>query len=320
MTRFLGIVGIFIMHTAVAQFSPATSHYMLTGSIRQPGLWGAESAINLLANTRYQYAGIEGAPIQANIAISSPIPYAKGHGVGGELLYDQLGSYRFLMLNGGYNYAFVKEKFTIGAGISLGIKYTRFDGTKIITPSGDYTSGYQHNDPALPQNVEGSIVPSITLGIGFSSKLITQQIVYSDLFSDNITALQDKSSVNYGKTLYSLTKFNIGFGRDFGLEPSMYIGTNFKQFQHIIGIMVLYKSRIGLGIYSRGYTKNSFESLIPIVRAKAFKNMTFQYSYDALVNGLQKASSGTHELSVIYSLPKSWQKYYGKTINNPRYL
>lgn len=320
MTKYLAIIVLSVVFTTDAQFSPATSHYMLTSPIRQPGLWGAQSTIHVLANTRYQYAGIEGAPIQANVAISAPIPYTKGQGLGGELMYDQLGAYKFVMFNAGYNYAFVKEKFAIGAGISFGLKYTRFDGSKIITPTGDYTTSINHNDPILSQNIESSVVPSIAIGIGFSNSIVTQQIVYSDLFADNIETLKDKSSINYGKSLLSLTKFNIGVGSNFDLEPSMQIHTNFKQFQHILGVIAMYKNRVGLGLYSRGYTKNTFESLIPIVRAKAFKNMTFQYSYDILMNDIQNSSSGTHELSVIYAMPKTWQKYYGKAINNPRYL
>lgn len=320
MSKIWSMVCLCVVITVKAQFSPSTSHYMLSGSIKYPGLWGAQSAINILANTRYQYAGVDGAPLQAEVAVSSPIPFAKGQGIGGYFAYDQLGAYKFIMVNAGYNYAVIKEKFAIGVGASFGIKYSRFDGTKVTTPSGDYTSGYQHNDPYLPQSISTSVVPSMTLGVGFSNSFVSQQLIYSDLFADNISILKDKSSVNYGKTLTSLTKFNIALGSNFYLEPSMQIATNFKQFQHILGATALFKDKVGIGLYTRGYTKNIFESLIPLVRAKAFKNMTFQYSYDALVNGLQVASSGTHELSIIYSMPKTWQKYFGKAINNPRYL
>lgn len=303
-----------------AQITPINSHFMLVSEKEMPGTWGEKSEISMLANFRYQWAGIQGSPIYSNILVSSPIPYTKNHGVSIGLNYDQLGAFRITNASLGYNYLVQAKKVKIGIGASISLRSFKLIGNKLITSGGDYEGSVNHNDPILPIDTKSNFSPNLNVGISIIHQLFTQQLSFSDALPTKIKLNDEKLNLKYGMSLQSLTKFNIDVNASLSLEPSMHFITDLRHFQHTLGILMMYKKLIGAGLFVRGYTNNSFESLIPTIRAIPLKNMTIQYSFDATLNGLKSTTSGSHEITLKYDLPKTWIKDYGKAINNPRFL
>ena len=328
--RFLVILALIIgVKKSQAQSFPNNGHYMLNQLRYNPGFAGAEKGLNVLGNFRGQWIGLEGAPFTGNLSADVSLPNWNS-AVGLNISSDFIGIQQAVIFELSYAYRQKIKATTFGFGVGVGFESLQFDGTKIITSTGDYSgTTIDHNDDVLPDDIQNKIRPLVAVGISalhsnFSVGVSFRNIV--DLTSnfmgplDTVTQIIKTLNYQQGRTLQFFGKYDISIKDRFGLSPSVQLLTDFSRFQTDISLMFNYDDFIFAGFSARGYNKPSFDALIPIVGVKLRKNIGVFYSYEIGMSRLKQAANGTHEVSISYFLSEKKLFGGGKVINNPRFL
>ena len=307
---------------SMAQIKPISTHYPFLRTLNNPAFYGLNDGIYAAANYRYQWTKIEGAPQTFNLLGDAYIPAAHG-GVGFNLSNDRVGAYSHTYFNAGYNFILkIKDKFKIGIGVSAGADFAKLDGSKLITPDGNYNSGIDHQDDLLSSQIVKSIRPNLGVGVSFSWKYLDVGVAYTNLINakDKFKGVAGELHSRYGSVLETYIGSKIKVGKDFSISPSLVLNTDFINLQTDITLMAGYKHYVALGINVRGYNKNTFEALSPILKIEPVKNFGIIYSYDVSLNKLNPVNNGTHEITLSYYVPNNKIYKNPKSINHPRFL
>lgn len=311
----------FVLGNVNAQINPISSHYFRNLVGFNPAFAGQNESLNLLADYRYQWTKLPGSPKQIILNGDIYVPQIKG-GIGLGISSQKIGvqSLNKICLNYSYIQPFGKIKLSIG--LRGGVILSKLDGSKLITPNGDYQNGTNHDDPILPIVITNSARPDLGIGLAINHQKFKVGISYNNLIdlSDKFNDGNATIKPNYESPLniYGSAKFEVG--KHFEILPSFLLITDFRNLQTEITAMSSWKNSLYFGFSVRGYNKNSFESLIPIIGANLWKNISIFYSYDVNMNSLNIVNNGSHEVSLSYSMPVN-KLYKGvKLINNPRFL
>ncbi len=304
---------------------------MLNQMRYNPAFSGASEGLNLLGNFRGQWIGLEGAPYSGNLSADLSIPNWNS-GVGLNFLIDYIGIEQHFAFQVDYAYRQKVKATFLNFGIGLGIETVSFDGSKIITPEGEYsTGGIDHNDNLLSDGLTGGIRPLLSLGFlvindDFKFGLAVNNLTNTRLYKGVITTLGSREELisgfknKSGRTMQLFASYDIEINRRFELSPSLQVLTNFQQLQTDVSLLFNYNEFVFAGFSARGYNKPSLDALIPIVGVKVRKNIGIFYSYEIGTNRLKQAADGTHEVSISYFLSERKLFGGGKVINNPRFL
>ncbi len=314
----LVLLMLFAISVAQAQIFPNSTHYMFNQQAKNPAFYGKEDGITFGGNFRYQWAKLDGQPQTFNFFTDAAIPAAHG-GVGLNISNDRLGAFNITSLNAGYAFIqSIKNKFKISIGISAGIIVNKLDGSKLTTPQG----GSNLNDDDLSALKQNSFRPNLSLGISFQYKYLDAGIVYTNLInaSDKFKGVKNELKTKYGSELNAIVQGKIVVKEYVALRPALAVYTDFKEFQTDFSFMAGYTKYGLLGVNVRGFNKKTFESISPILNITAVKNLNIVYSYDVNLNKLANVNKGTHEVTIMYTLPNSKIYKQPKIINNPRFL
>jgi hypothetical protein len=170
--------------------------------------------------------------------------------------------------------------------------------------------------------VVNSIRPNLGIGVSFSWKYLDVGVSYTnvinakDKFDGAAAVLRSK----YGSVLETYLGSRIDIGKNFSISPSVALNTDFVNLQTDITVMAGFRHFVALGINVRGYNKNTFEALSPILKLEPVKNFGIIYSYDVSLNKLNPVNNGTHEITLNYYVPNSKIYKNPKSINHPRFL
>ena len=134
MKRFFFVtIGLLIAATRVcAQYDPSFAHYWALEPSFNPAAVGKEAKLNVAGAYSLQLAGFENNPKTMYVAADMPF-YAVGsyHGVGVQLLNDEIGLFSHKRLS--VQYAYQKRLLggKLSAGVQVGMLGETFDGSKV---------------------------------------------------------------------------------------------------------------------------------------------------------------------------------------------
>lgn len=285
--------------------------------VDQPALVGNSEGIRTFGAFRYQWVGIEGAPMTVYAGADMKLPLKNVSG-GVFFAHDRVGAATFTSANLSLAYAIPVKKNFISIGARAGLNSMSLDGSKLVTPSGNI--GVE--DPILSGEKQSAIRPDIGIGVSY-----IHSIFHVGAFVNNIADF--KSKLN-GLT----TEFNTDFGRYYGLvggaqipvnqkisiDPTILLKMNAIHYQIDVSLAATLQEKYTIGLGARGYNKKSFESLMFITKIKILPKMSVMYSFDLLLNKINTVSHGSHEVSFLYVIPKNFNVKGTKVINHPRYL
>lgn len=307
-----------------AQIKPITTHYNYLKETYNPAFYGVEKQYKFATNYRAQWVKLNGAPQTFNILSSFHLPRVNS-GVGLNVTYDRIGAFSTTTLQVGYNYLLsIKKKLIIGIGAQAGFEFTNLDGIKLITPDGNYNSGIEHNDDVLNQSIIKTFRPLMNVGISLNSKYLNVGIAYLNAINNNLKL--DGQNANLSTKLGGVLQTNINskikLPKDLYLIPALNLQTDFVNLQTDIQLLVGYQYFGEIGLNVRGFNKQSFESVSPIIKLTPIKNVGFGiiYSYDINLNSLSVANRNTHEVTLFYQMPSKNTTKLPKYTNNPRFL
>lgn len=275
--------------TSWAQYDPSFSHYFDMEPGFNPAATGKQAKLNVTAAYALDLAGFEHNPRTMYVAADMPFFALKNyHGVGLNLVNDQIGLFTHQRLSLQYSFKYRLFKGTLSAGIQGGMMSEKFDGSKV--------DAGESGDPALPtSDVSGS---GFDLGAGI---YYMRGPWYIGISAQHLTAptidLGETNELKIEPVYYLTGGYNIKLRNPFlTIKPSAlvkYDGTAWRA--DISGRLVYqYDKKVLYGGASYSPT-NSVTLLI----GGSFHGVILGYSYEFYTSKLS-VGNGSHEIYLGY--------------------
>lgn len=277
-----------------AQDDTQLSQYWAMPSYYNAGAAGIYEKLNLRAATRQQWVGMPGAPKSFLVLADMPLRFLKAdHGIGLQLSNDSYGLFKTTSFGIQYAYKVKLWGGQLSLGLQLGLISQIFDGTEVFIPESDY---HQQTDDAIPT----SEVQGTAFDVGFGV-YYTHKYFYAGLSSTHLSKPAISFDENYEGSItrayYFIAGGNIPLRNAlYEVQPSMMVKTTFQMTQAELTLRLRYNRFIWGGLAYR------WNEAIIFMAGCEFKNFLLGYSYDYSTSAIQKASSGSHEVFIGYSM------------------
>ena len=281
-----------------------------------PGYAGSTDMLRLRAAGRLQWVGIDHAPRSFIGTADMPLSlFGKKFGVGAVVSQESYGLYSTLQLGAQAGFKFKKFGGTWSVGVQLGMYDQGFKGSEVILPDDD--DFHEGNDDGLPTTDVHGTAFDMAAGISYTHKYFTAGIGCMHLMSPTVTlrtssgsgsgsagahsrestGLENEYVYEAKRTLYFQAQGNIPVKNTlFDILPSVLVASDLTNTSAVILARARYRKFLSFGA---GYRWN--DAVVATVAAE-FKNFFVGYSFDYSTSSLARASSGSHELFVGYSL------------------
>jgi len=297
------------------------SLYMFNQFSYNPAYAGMDNSLSINGLYRKQWSGLIDSPTTQNINAHMPL-YILNGGIGINVENEKIGLEQNLLATLSYNFQLPVGKIGIlSIGASGGIFQKSLDGSRILTPDGQY-EGFtiNHNDDLpLPTGNISELTPTFNAGIyfktetfeaGLSTINIQEPIIEGAFFS---TAL----SRNY----FFNAAYQFDLLRSVSVHPSFLVKTDLIETQIEASILFKYNDNIFVGGSLRGYNANTLDAASLILGLNLSEKITLAYAYDYTLSDLNLVSNGSHEIMISYNLGTEIGKgKLPKIIFNPRYI
>ena len=277
-----------------AQYDSQLSQYFMAMGYYNPAYAGVREDLNLLALSRLQWIGIEGAPKSFFIHADMPFKLGKtNHGVGLLIFTEGIGLFQNTHVNLQYAY---KQKLlggTLSVGLQFGLVNQSFNGEKVFYPTSQF---HQQQDQAIPNVQVSGMGMDIGAGLYYTHKKFYVGLGVTHLNKAEVRL--DEYSSMYLSSTYNLTGgYNIQLRNPlYELQPSVFFKTDMQSFQADITARLVYNK-----MFNGGFSWRVNESVILLLGAK-FGSFHVGYAYDFPTTPILKGTSGSHELMVSYNL------------------
>jgi type IX secretion system PorP/SprF family membrane protein len=281
---------VLIPFTLSGQLSPVTNQYVLNPLTINPAYAGNRGVLNIAANYRKQWAGIQGAPETVTFAIDAPVAENKV-GLGLIIMNDRIGvtNNTYILSDYAFNITTGNGSLSFGLGAGIITTNTVWSDLVVLDPG----------DELYLTNSSRFLVPSFSFGtyytnhnyfLGFS---IPEFVGYKFNYDKNKYGLTiDPSQYNF--LLY--TGYAINLSPKVDLIPSTLLNYSPGQkFLVDVNANFNFNNRFWIGAAYRNL--RSIGALMQIQVNNQFK---IAYTYDYDTGKLGGYSNGTHEIMLRY--------------------
>ena len=148
---FLILCTLATTYSAIAQQDPMFTQYQFNTLIVNPAYAGSRDALSIVGISRWQWVGIDGAPITHSITAHAPVK--ENLGIGGSLYYDKIGPTNQLLFFADFAYKLsLSKKTKLVLGIKGGVHSIRNNLTSL-----------EVNDPNFNFN-QSELLPNVGVG------------------------------------------------------------------------------------------------------------------------------------------------------------
>lgn len=282
---------------------PFFTQYMSGSFLWNPAVAGTKKMLDLRASYRNQWTGFDGAPKTEYVSVNSRL--ANGSlGLGGFVYKDETGPISKMSYSGSFAVHIRSPDVEASFGGSGSLMQYTLQGQKATIQN--------PGDPAF-DNTAVQKVNAADAGFGF--------YLYNDRFHVGVSSLGlVKSAIDFrlkdttgslANTLHSHLYFSLGYNfsghPDYVWENSFY--GNYAKGNPIAlaySLRLFYKNKFIFGSSLR--IKDAIAIHLGYIISEA---MQVCYSYDFLTSSVKRASSGSHELLIAYSIASHKKKRYG---------
>lgn len=235
-----------------------------------------------------------GSPQTYFVTGDMPFKFLKqNHGVGLVVTSETEGLYSHLILGAQYAFKIKLWKGVLSLGIQLGMLDERFDGTQVSIPTSDY---HQATEDGIPTTELQGMSFDMSFGAWYTHPWFYAGISVSHLNEPSIT-FEDKYETYIGRSYYFIAGSNIPIKNTlYEVQPSMMVKSNLNITQYELSCRVKYNK-----LFWGGLSYRWKDACIFMIGAE-YKNFIAGYAYDYPVSAIVKASSGSHEVFLGYSL------------------
>ena len=275
--------------TALAQQEPSFAHYWAMEPSFNPAAAGKESKLNVTGAYAMTLTGFENAPKTMNIGADMPLMLLNAyHGVGVQLMNDQIGLFTHQRL--ALQYAYKHRMFggMLSVGVQVGLLSEKFRGSEADLETPD--------DPAFTKTDASGTGLDLSAGLYY-----THRNWYAGLSVLRATApaieLGDRSILNISRMYYLTGGYNIKLRNPFfTIHPSVLAHTDGTVYRVDVTTRVKYTHDKKMLYAGLAYSPtNSVTALV----GGNFHGVTLGYSYEVYTKAL-KIGNGSHELIVGY--------------------
>lgn len=306
-----------------AQQFPQYSLYMLNPYSYNPAYAGMDNTLVTTGVYRQQWSSLEGAPATVHFNAHLPL-FVISSGVGLKVENDVLGAHRTTSAILSYDYQLELGRSTVlSAGFSAGYMQYSFDGTKIRATDGVYEpSGFNHNDPNLPEGKVNAGTPLFEAGIFLQVKKLQLGVSTQPAFAPAFTVSGDDAmKIEPVQHYFFTAAYSFDAGDHLAVRPSAVAKTDLSETQMEISTVLQWNENIFAGASFRGFGDSDRDAIVVLAGFRLNEKTTLGYSFDIPLSPLSSVNRGSHELLLRYSLNKPIGA--GKLppiIYNPRFL
>lgn len=288
-----------------AQTDAQFAQYYEVPSFYSPAAIGQTDNLRFRAGGRLQWLGIENAPQSFLGTADMPFKFGKHRfGVGAYAEGETMGLYQ--SLNVGAQIAYKLKKFggQFSFGLSIGMYDQKFKGSDVFIPDGD--DFHTSSDDAIPTRDIHGVALDLGAGVMFTGKNFWTSLSCTHLTSPTITMKSEGSSGNENtynyefqapRTLYLMGGCNIPLKNTlFELMPSLMFKSDFTFTTGQADLRAKYNKFL---IFGLGYR---WQDAVVISVAAELKDFFVGYAYEYSTSAIAKASSGSHEVFLGYSM------------------
>lgn len=287
-----------------AQADMQLTQYWAVPSYYNAGAAGQGDKLNFMLGTRQQWLGIEGAPSSFWGRVDMPLRFLGGHhGIGVTFSSTGEGLFSNMIFGAQYAYKLKIKKSFLCFGVQLGMVDQKFDGTKVEIPSSDHHTP-AGEDEDIPTTEVSGMAFDAAFGIyyvhpyfqvGLSATHLTEPTIRYDDSSG--TGSENGFEFFVPRQFYFMASGNIPLRNPlYEVQPSLMVSTDLNVFTAEATVRLRYNKFFWGGL---GYRWND---AVSIMLGAEFKGIVIGYSYDLPVTAVLKASSGSHEVFVGYSM------------------
>ncbi|MEM6378468.1 MAG: type IX secretion system membrane protein PorP/SprF [Bacteroidota bacterium] len=319
MTKYLSLIVIsffFCLPILWSQQEAQFSQFMHYRQGLNPGFVGSEENVSIMAMSRNQWLGIEGAPETQLISVTAPILNQR-IGVGGNILRQSIGVTDFYTLDGMYSYRLKVPRGFLGVGLQASIRllqsdFTDLRGTQPIA-----------QDEAVPQGIQSKFVPNFGVGLYYHSRNFYLGFSIPRLLSTNIDLSDDSGVIAKEVThAYMMTGTTIKLGESLSLQPQFLLKyVQGAPFDADMNLNLLIGDKFSTGVSYRlggSIERGIGEAASLLVGIQLSKSMFLGLAYDATLSELRNYSSGTIEGLVRYRIGAKEEE--DDAVDNPRFF
>jgi len=301
-----------------AQFDAQLSNYWAAISYFNPAYAGQTGNLEATLLSRMQWAGIENAPRTTIVTAQMPYPLlGKVQGFGASMYNDRNGLFSVTEYSGQYAWKKKIKKGTFSIGVQGGYINQSFDGTKIDIPKDDYHS---QDDNAIPRTLVSGTSIDIALGLFFSKEKWFAGLSVNHLLAPTLNLTQNYI-FEIPRTYYFTAGYNIQLSNPLlELRPTVLVKTMEMSSLSVSGDSLLEKVPVSainamlkntqVDVSMRMvYNKQFWGGLswrkgdaVMITLGGKFKMIEAGYTYDYPISQISKATAGSHEVFIRYSM------------------
>lgn len=308
-----------VLNYSFGQEDPQYTQFFLNPTAFNPGATGMEDAWVNTLDIRSQWVNIPGSPLTQ--AFSSQVPlYKASGGIGVTLSNDMAGQQRISA--GALAYSWHRNLFggILGLGVAGGIVQRSLDGSRLVTPTGDYEGIVFHNDPDLPVTLQTYLLPDASAGIYYFGRRLAAGVSAAHVL-DPFLQKPDVAgyTIQYNPNGYVYLAYRFSLTDHIDLTPNVLYKTDLTQNIVDLNLLATFRDNFFAGASFRGYLNRSFDAVALIAGIRVNDRLRITYSYDITSSSLNTVSAGSHEVVIGYRIPVQKPRA-GKMINNLRYL
>jgi type IX secretion system PorP/SprF family membrane protein len=295
----LSIVLAFTVFSLSAQQDPLFSHYMFNRLLVNPAYAGVNGDLSVVAGTRHQWTGLEGAPSTQTLSVH--LPYNDQLGLGVSVIRDQAGPLTNLSFNANFSYQLkLNESSNLSFGLMGGANNANIQLTSL--------EGVDPSDVSFHSDIN-QYKPVFGAGLYYYSEKMYAGISAPDLVESVYESTS--STWQHNRHIYFMSGFVANLSDQLKLRPSVLLryaesvpvsvelNTNLViQDKYWVGLLYRYNDAIGA-----------------LVSMQIASDLQIAYSYDYSFNMLRGYQGGSHQVSVAYNM-----KIRDKQFANPRFL
>ena len=275
--------------TGSAQQEPSFSHYFALEPSFNPAAAGKESKLNVTGAYAMSMTGFENAPRTMYVGADMPIFLLNAlHGVGVQLMNDQIGLFTHQRL--ALQYAYKRRLFggVMSVGLQIGLLSEKFKGSGL-----DLETAV---DPAFTNTDVSGTALDLSAGLYYKHRNWYAGFSVARATAPSIE-LGDRTIYNVSRMYYLTGGYNIKLRNPFlSVHPSVLAHTDGTTYRVNVTTRLKYthdKKMLYAGVaYSPA---NSVTALI----GGFFHGITLGYSYEVFTTAM-KIGNGSHELFVGY--------------------
>ncbi len=291
MKRILQILFLILIPLCLSgQLTPVTNQYVLNTLTINPAYAGNRGVLNLAANYRKQWTGIQGAPETVTFSADAPVLDNKV-GLGLVIMSDKIGVTKntYIMTNYAYNITMGNGTLSFGLGAGIITTNTVWSDLVVIDPG----------DELYLTNSSRFIVPSFSFGtyytnnnyfLGFS---IPEFVGYKFNYDKNKYGISIDPS-HYNFLLYTGYVFNLSPKVDF-IPSTLLDYSPGQKMLFDLNANLCFSNRLWLGASYR-----NARSVGALMQLKINNQFKVAYTYDFDTGKLGGYSNGSHEIMLRY--------------------